>query len=72
MMDPIEWCIAAAMGAMAVLALVAAVMFAGQGYLAVKCYGSGDPDSMPCYMTNGKTSRVKADVISSAREVPGR
>jgi hypothetical protein len=31
-------------------------------YLSVACYQSGDPDSMACYMSNGKTQHVHVDV----------
>lgn len=62
MNDPVEWAMTAFCIAGAILLLSFGVMLGGTAYFAVACYQSGDPDSMACYVTNGKTERVKADV----------
>ncbi len=62
MSDWFDWFGAFLIGTIALLMVFLLAVLVGAGFFAVKCYQSGDPDSMACYMANGNTQRIKADV----------
>jgi len=63
MSDWSDWAMAILLGILGLFLIGVFCMFIGAMYFQISCWNSGNPDSMACYMANGRNNRVHVEGI---------